>query len=188
MFPDLFNFKGVNIIDILTFLATTALGIGAVLTGINANKIAKTAMKSESDRHIIDSNISLMEKRYEVYKFFAEEIRIEGYLEESDKSDDYYKHNRRLYEIEHLAKFIFRDEIYDRISNLIYALCLARLTGTPFVIEDTKKIYTNRKQLLDAFRFDITTDVNEIRKRKNDLLDLIKANIDESFTEYSLRT
>lgn len=72
-FSGLFDFSSINIIDILSFLATAAIGIGAIRISIQSNKHEKEMKK-------LDNKIAVMDKAVEVYKYFTKEIRTDDYF------------------------------------------------------------------------------------------------------------
>ena len=162
-FSGLFNFSNVNIIDILSFIATAAIGIAAIRISIQSSKREKEMKK-------LDNKIAVMDKAVEVYNYFTKEIRADEYFPCSTCDEINLKIDR-LCEIRYLSRFLFNDKTHNLIDkqlDIVYDLLFIcpperDLLDYPSEDEDEEYInYVKRIRALPHHLEKINTSILEI--------------------------
>lgn len=175
VFPDMWNFRDVNLIDILGLLFTFVLGIAAIFVSRSANKLMKSAEARESKLAVKDS----LDK---IYDFFYKTIIVDDYFDFSDRNKNWIKLNN-IEEIERLAEFTFKKSTYYKIANQLKKLRLAIIGGvTPSIMEMKNQDGTTKMNIVSSEKYGTPAELEQ----RHVLLINIFNEIEKAFEEYKL--
>ncbi|MHB1314262.1 MAG: hypothetical protein ACYCX2_02105 [Christensenellales bacterium] len=103
----LFDFSEVNIIEILSFIATAAIGYAAV-------RISRLSSKHEKEMRRLENRIAINDKIYNIYHSLLREVVTADFL-----NDHNITKLQKLYELDYESSFLFNEETSGLIHSII---------------------------------------------------------------------
>ncbi len=120
--------------EIVGILSSVILGVVALIISINAYKFAKKQQKREEEMRQREAKIAVMDKAFDVYNYFINDVLKDNLLKEEPmfdaskhpffpkRSETYIKENN----IKYLSHLIFNDETCNRIHKVFSFISEAR--------------------------------------------------------------
>jgi hypothetical protein len=186
VFPDMWNFTGVNFIDILGLLFTFGLGIAAYMVSRSANKFAKQQQMREEEMRQREAKIAVMEQMFIIYNFFNCRISDEDYFTFSDENI-IMKRLDEIDRIDNISRLIFDKETFDKIylETGRIGLCFS-FRYLPFVKDVNKEYKTDADISSDFATSEPPEQMASLPQRRKELIKVIRKNINAAFEKYKL--
>lgn len=188
LFPDMWNFAGVNFIDILGLLFTLGLGIAAYMVSRSANKFAKQQQKREEEMRQREAKISVMEQMFTIYNFFNCRISDEDYFDFSNENVIMARYDE-IDRIDNLARIIFAKDTFEKIylETGRIGLCFD-YKHYPKVTDKNKEYKTYDDINIEFDRKAFKDEENPIidLKRRLELIEVVRKSINAAFEKYKL--
>lgn len=153
LFPNLFNFKDLNLYDLIQVVATIILAIAAISVGVHASKLNEEAIESNQRTAELmqesleqskmmkqaEMNMAVSKQIMEIYNFFIKDIFMNNFFDKENGDLLREKCNEILFQ----SAFIFNQEVCETIEKSINKILDASTAGIPSYTEEEYALAKN---------------------------------------------